>query len=200
MSARDPHASLSPNERETPPRLIGILEVDRNRRPVSGDLVPKWSPGCRGSQAAATPQPPGCHPPATRLPRASQVAATWPILAASVAATSQPPGCRGCPGWLPGWLPRQPRWQPGRRGVAATDRGGCQACTRRRHARLREPRLERPEDDYDVALEGDHHRQDVARSKADTQSEHAGAPGMRVSCRTTPRPSHRSAPSAQADF
>ena len=170
------------------------------------------------SHPAATRQPPGCHAPARWLPPGRFWLPAWLPRASHPAAGAAPGGCRGgcrgsqggCRGGCRGSQvaaggcrrrpPRQPPWLPGRRGVAATDRGGCQACTRRRHARLREPRLERLEDDYDVALEGDHHRQDVARSKADTQSEHAGAPGMRVSCRTTPRPSHRSAPSAQADF
>ena len=170
------------------------------------------------SHPAATRQPPGCHAPARWLPPGRFWLPAWLPRASHPAAGAAPGGCRGgCRGSQGGSQggcrgsqvaaggcrrrpPRQPPWLPGRRGVAATDRGGCQACTRRRHARLREPRLERLEDDYDVALEGDHHRQDVARSKADTQSEHAGAPGMRVSCRTTPRPSHRSAPSAQADF
>ena len=90
--------------------------------------------------------------------------------------------------------PRQPPWLPERRGVAATGRGGCQACTRRRHARLREPRLEQLEDDYDVALEGDHHRQDVERSKR----THSPSTPARRRCASRaalpPRPSHRSAP------
>ena len=50
------------------------------------------------------------------------------------------------------------------------------------------------EDDYDVALEGDHHRQDVARSKR----THSPSTPARRRCASRaalpPRPSHRSAP------
>ena len=50
------------------------------------------------------------------------------------------------------------------------------------------------EDDYDVALEGDHHRQDVARSK---RTHNPSTPARRRCASRAalpPRPSHRSAP------
>ena len=85
--------------------------------------VVTWLPGksvaATPQNLAATPQPPGCHPPATWLPGAENWLPAWLAAAGHLAGRTRPPGCRAGQGWLPGWLAGRPGWLPPRPGWLA---------------------------------------------------------------------------------